>query len=257
MHTHALAPIRRADEIATEEHTELTAEIEAFDAFARRADDVAVRSLPAVSPGPPAVADRRHSGVDANRTVRRAYRETVMDTSHYDDTYGEPLAENATAELGAEVATAIANDVAFTPALKSRAHDAAVAARTSRERFRAVLESETESLRTAHADLREVVAAMRHDETDETDETAAPHADGAGPRSPADRRRQCQRVAADRQRTLQRQRRVSFVDQGLGQYLYHDCSWDHPVLRVVATLVDDLAAIADRPDWRPGPDSSA
>jgi hypothetical protein len=133
-------------------------------------------------------------------------------------------------------------------------HDTAAAARTSRERFRAVLESETESLRAAYTDLREVVAAMRHDESGET---AAPHADGARPRSLADLRRQCQRVAADRQRTLQRQRQVSSVDQGLGQYLYHDCSWDHPVLRVVATLVDDLSAMADRPDWRPGPDTPA
>jgi len=254
MHTHALAPVRRADEIATEEQAELTAEIEAFDAFASRVDDVTVRSLPAVSPGPPAVADRRDSGPDAHRTVRRAYRETVMDLSHYDDTYGESLLENVTAELGTEVAAAIANAVTFTPALKSRVCDAAAAARTRRERFRAVLESEIESLRAAYADLREVVVAMRRDEPDGA---TPPHADGERPRPLADLRRQCQRVAADRQRTLQRQRRVSFVDQRLSQYLYDDCSWDHPVLRVVATLVDDLAAMADRPDWRPGPDSPA
>lgn len=250
MHTHALAPIRRADDIASEERAELTAEIEAFDEFVRRVDDVAVRPPPVASPGPPAVADRRDSGEPAHRTVRRAYRETVMDLSHYEDTYGEPLPENVAAELSPEVAAAIANDVAFTPALKSRVSDAAAAARARRERFRAVVESETRSLRAAYADLREVVVAMRGGESEST---ATPRADGARPRSPEDLRRQCQRVAADRQRTLQQQRQVPFVDQTLGGYLYYDCPWDHPVLHVVATLVDDLSAVADRPDWRPGP----
>jgi hypothetical protein len=158
-----------------------------------------------------------------------------MAVDHYDAVYGEPLAVNVAAEFGADVATALCQDVQFTPALKRALSDAATSARADRERFGEVLQRERRSLADAESTLDDIVTAIRRYPGDHPDD--AP--------SLAELERRCERVATERQRAVQRQRRFSRDGDALYEYLYGDQSWTHPVLSAVATLSEDLSAMRD------------
>jgi len=117
--------------------------------------------------------------------------------------------------------------------------DAATSARADRERFGEVLQRERRSLADAESALDDIVTAVRRHPGD--------HPDDATPPSIAELERRCDRVATERQRIVQRQRRFSCDDDGLYEYLYGDQSWTYPVLSVVATLSEDLSAMRDGP----------
>lgn len=238
MNRHVLAPIGTALDCVADERSEVDAERDAFAAFAARVDACPARAEPSVTAPDPAASVRTAGlGTDANCTakLRRAYRETVMAVDHYDAVYGEPLAVNVAAEFGAGVATALCQDVQFTPALKRALSDAATSARADRERFGEVLQRERRSLADAESVLDDIVTAIRRHPGDHPDD--AP--------SLAELERRCERVATERQRVVKRQRRFSHDGDALYEYLYGDQSWTYPVLSVVATLSEDLSAMRD------------
>ena len=236
MNRHVLAPIGTALDRVADERSEVDAERDAFAAFAARVDACPARAEPTVTAPDPA-ARVRTTGLDAvadaqpTARVRRAYRETVMAVDHYDAVYGEPLAVNVAAEFGADVATALCQDVQFTPALKRALSDVATSARADRERFGEVLQRERRSLADAQSALDDIVSHP------------GDHPDDAP--SLAELERRCERVATERQRAVQRQRRFSRDGDALYEYLYGDQSWTHPVLSAVATLSEDLSAMRD------------
>lgn len=246
IYTNIPAPIQRAQEIAREEETELTAEIEAFETFRHRIEDVQAHSA-SVDPAQTAVvADRRNADSAPHRTVCKAYRETVMDVPHYEHVYDESLVQNMAAEFEPGIAEAVANELPFTPIVRTRLCSAARLSRTTREESRDVVRTELESLGDAYTRLWEVVDAIQSGATGtETDRNA--RTGGTPRRSIDDLLDRCQRVGADRQSLLQSQVQIALDDQPLSRYLYQDCPWEHPVLLVVATLADDLSAISDDP----------
>ena len=238
MNRHVLAPIGTALDRVADERSEIEAERDAFAAFAARVETCPAQSEPSTTaPDPTASVRTTGLGADANHTarLRQAYRETVMAVDHYDAVYGEPLPVNVASEFGADVATALCQDVPLTPVLKRTLSDAATTARAERERFDEILRRERRSLADAESVLDNVVTAIRRHPGDHPDD--AP--------SLAELERRCDRVATERQRIVQRQRRFSCDDDGLYEYLYGDQSWTYPVLSVVATLSEDLSAMCD------------
>lgn len=238
MNRHVLAPIGTALDRVADERSEVDAERDAFAAFAARVDACPARAEPTVTAPDPA-ASVRTTGLDAvadaqpTARVRRAYRETVMAVDHYEAVYGEPLAVDVAAEFGADVATALCRDVQFTPPLKRALSDAATSARADRERFGEVLQRERRSLADAQSALDDIVSHP------------GDHPDDAPSLDELERR--CERVATERQRAVQRQRRFSRDGDALYEYLYGDQSWTYPVLSAVATLSEDLSAMRDGP----------
>jgi len=240
---HVLAPIGTALDRVADERSEVEAERDAFAAFATRVDACPVRSDPSVTASDPVPSVRTGSpgavaDADPTERLRRAYRETVMAVDHYDAVYGEPLPVNVTAEFGADVATALCEDVPFTPALKHTLFDAATTARAEREQFDEILRRERQSLSDAETALDDVVTAIRRRSDPPTD-----HSADATPLPELERR--CERVGTERQRVVQRQRRFSREGDALYEYLYGDQSWTYPVLSAVATLGEDLSAMRD------------
>ncbi|MFC6976926.1 hypothetical protein ACFQL1_22985 [Halomicroarcula sp. GCM10025709] len=80
------------------------------------------------------------------QSVTETYAETVMAVPHYDEVYGEGLAENLRAEFGAEIATQIVDGQQLTPVLRETIVAAGARATTEREEFGATLETERDSL---------------------------------------------------------------------------------------------------------------
>lgn len=233
MHTHTLAPLDTAMDVVRDERSEVAAERDAFAALADRIADCPARSPP-MAPDHDAGATVKGVGVssvgsavdvDPSERLRRAYRETVMRVDHYDAVYDESLFENAATELGADLATALRGGVPFSPAFKSKLHDAVTDARAERERFLERLRTEMESLTAARETLGDVVDTVPRDGS-----TPSPRID--------ELRRRCDDVARERQEILRAQFRSA--PDGLYEYLYRDQSWTYPVLNVVATLVADL-----------------
>ena len=213
-----LAPIDAARERLDRERRELAAEAAAFGTFAECVEEVSPDPPPAGTPRAPLIERQRS---DAAARLRAAYGETVMAVDHYDRVYDEPLAENAVAELGPDVADLFGPDVdaSFTPGFKEALLAAVETARRERTALLAALEAEQESLRTARREL---------------DATASGRASGDA----VDR---IDAVAADRQHHLHSHSLPNRIDaHDLCEYLYADLDATYPVLSAVATLRDHL-----------------
>lgn len=156
MWRYVLDPLRTAVGTAADERAELAAEERAFEAFIRR-----LRPLEPITVG---VDQRVPTSAIQRRTdaVRDAYRETVIDVDHYDAVYGEPLLENAAAELGADAATVLGPDSGsvFTPQAKQLLINSAELCLEERRSFDRTLEAEVESLDAALGPLTTLVESL-------------------------------------------------------------------------------------------------
>lgn len=221
---HVLTPLSTADRILERERTEVTAERDAFEAFVERLATITPETEPAARVPSPAVA-AREPVPDRIERVRAAYRETVMSVAHYDDVYGESLAENAAAEFGPDLAEGLRGDrsVPFTRLYKNALRTAAAGAVQERRVFIDVLHRESQSIERARTELTDLIA--------ELDTTIIPE---WYQETFADR---LDRVATERQKTLRtRQSLPSIEDHGLCTYLYERESWSYPVLTSVTRV---------------------
>jgi Rad3-related DNA helicase len=78
-----------------------------------------------------------------------AYRETVMAVPHYDEEYGDSLAESLSVEFGSTIAYQLTNGKALTGATRTAILDAARECRDRRQRLLQVVDAEQESLEDA------------------------------------------------------------------------------------------------------------
>jgi len=159
-------PERIADAVGTvdREIEYITDERVAFDRFRARLSKVdpwrpAESDGNAVSAGlggggPALAAARSEPRTGAGlRTVRTAYRETVMAVPHFEAEYDDTLSENLAAEFGADVATQVVDGTRLTPPLYRALAAAADRAVDERRRFRRALERERDSLVTVRDEL--------------------------------------------------------------------------------------------------------
>lgn len=232
------------------------AERRAFERFADRVDDVAVSDG---GPGQPLEGGVRDghgttlvsSGHARSRNhppttaIRRAYEETVMAVSFYDEEYGDDYVESLRAEFGPEVATALTDPDCLGPAAKA-ALTAAIE-RSARER-EAMIESctrERESIDAAADTLLPVAT--------ELDSFVSPDPEGnpfgtleAKWNRLSHLRERCEAAAANRQSALKdyRSRHHLSVDSpDVCAYVYQAHDSTYPVLAVSAGLAQRAATI--------------
>lgn len=190
--------------------------------------------------------DRRSD--DGVRRVCEAYRRTVMSVSHYDEAYGEPLAESIAEEFGGDVAAAVAGASVLTDDLYGALDDAAATARSQRDEFVDLLDREESSVRAARRQLDEIADRLDAADVDGSGQSNADF-DELRERYEAlrDLRRRLDDLAADRQATLSDHRRsLSDGVPSVTQFLYPDADDDYPVLAGIAETGDRLEAVERR-----------
>lgn len=222
-----------------EERRRTMAERNAFEQFTQRvadtdpieprASDLQSRSsgseggMVAVSVGEASV----HETTTPLTVIREAYRETVMDVSHYGEEYAESLEENMAAEFGPEIARAVTDGEILTPQLRVTLVQRSLEARKQREQFLQTLADEREAVSDARRTLRNI-----HTRVDDIED--ALHRRSAREliedwKRLASVEETCADLLAERQSHLQQtvHGRTPFR---LQTYLYPGRSWTFPVL---------------------------
>lgn len=217
---HVLSPPTTALKTVRRERDEIRAERRAFESFAERVDDV-----PCDAPAPDVPTMVVDNGSGAIERVRTAYRETVMDTDHYEDVYDNTLRADIASEFGPGVAAALCSDtpVQFTGRLQQFLLAAVEESVTERETVLERLDDEDASLTAAKDELVDIV--------DNLDGTQIPqwYANTFTER--------LDRLAADRQETLRSHRSLGRLDgHSLCEHLYADEPWTYPVLTAVGRV---------------------
>ena len=135
----------------------------AFDRFANRLRDVdpVIPRTTATRAGSVLVATDGYTGSDRRiREITTAFRDTVMSVPHYDEEYGESLAEHMAVEFGDELTVAVVETKQCTPHVKQGLYRAAVAARDRRVELLSVLEAESNALRTFERELTDLTTRV-------------------------------------------------------------------------------------------------
>ncbi|MFC7225440.1 hypothetical protein ACFQKF_20460 [Halalkalicoccus sp. GCM10025322] len=140
------------------EHERILAERDAFKQFRDRVaglDPSSTVSNPHPSQELPPSIDRHSSSSTAEGLddIQQAYRDTVMNTPHYDEEYGEPLIQDMTIEFGEDLTAAIMTNTQLTPSLQQVVVQAATAASARRTAFSTRLDEEEATLEDAYQTL--------------------------------------------------------------------------------------------------------
>lgn len=270
----AFAYVRDAEAACRRERRRVLDERDAFEAFADRVaemDTVPVPSdstpsgVPAgafggigsaangVSPGGP-------SGGDVTlRRVLAAYDDTVLSLSHYREEYDETAAESLAAELGPDTATALATDGGLSSGAKSALVDRSRRATDARDRLAGAIDEEIEELSGREAALsgidRRRHRLLGHMEGIRTGRETDAAIDVWN--RLAELERECDELAADRQRSLDdpplTPRPDDDSDRSFYGYLYGPTDGPrYPVLAQVAELADRIRTDRDRVGSRIG-----
>lgn len=222
----------------------VSTEREAFEGFLDRLRDVATTGTETVSRsgGPTTLVATRSAPSEGLEAVRTAYRETVMAVPHYDEEYGDTLAESMAAEFGTVLAGHVADGEVLTPVLSDALVEASERARNNRTDFLRHLRQERESLRDIETDLNGIEA--RVDELEPQISSASTSAQLADIDDTLDElERRCTDLANRRQRTIHDRstREISGVDdRSLLRYLYADMETITPALVDIAACLDAI-----------------
>ena len=231
------------------ERRRTAAERRAFESFADRVENCS-HTGSGVSPtgrmgnrqGATVVASTGGNSTGSGPTdaIRRAYEETVMAVSFYDEEYGDDYAESLRAEFGPEVATALTDSDCFGPAAKAALTDAIGHAIHEREGLIGICECERESVDAAADTLLPVAAEL--DEIGATEPQGEPFGTLEARWHRLSRLREyCEEAAATRQSAIgdRRSRHCLPVDApDVCAYLYKSRDTAHPVLALCADLAE-------------------
>lgn len=157
-----LAHLQLARPVVAKEQSRTAAERRAFEDFARRVGEMRPAQQAPQQPvgGGTTLAAAARPGTRSLEAVADAYRDTVMSVDHYDEEYGEPLAENIALAFGDDVAGAVLGGQDLSPVLQQLLVSKATQAATERSNLMSTLEVETEALAEAERTLESVEAAL-------------------------------------------------------------------------------------------------
>lgn len=234
---------RDAREIVHEERKRVRAEREAFERFHERIVDLpTVETAPLAGP-PSAFSGVSTDGPDQLQRVRKAYRETVMSTPHYDEEYDDTVVESMAAEFGSTIAAQLQADGPLTPVLKGQLLQAATQSRQRRERFLPSLEREAETLTRMEGTTTEIGSRLDCVSTRLPSELSFRELVATDTRLRDDERR-CEELLSERQRQRTDGHTALAVPEAsvpdLQTYLYQPLSVTYPVLADVTELVERI-----------------
>lgn len=243
----AVVHVWDAETLLDDELRRLAAEREAFSEFGKRVADMEVSEASAAVPASGGlVAATTTVPDDRLDRVRDAYRETVMDVGHFEEDYGEPLAENLAAEFGDNVAVAVVDGNQFTSQLKAALLQSSREASRQRASFISTLEAEAESLEAAASTLSEVDA-------ERGSLAEAPLPSRSYEELVDDWHRlgtlseRCRSLVSERQRRLRELSSPLPPGGGeLHEYLYEELAVSHPVLADAASLSEKVEELRGR-----------
>lgn len=236
--------IERAITLVEAEIELLEDEADAFERFLGHLHDIGTSgSNTAASGGPPVgMVGAKTVPTEGVREVRRAYRETVMATPHYEEEYGDTLRESVAEELGERLAGHIADGELLTPAIHEALIRASEEARDNRRYFLRHLHQERESLQDIEAELNDIERSVA--DLVECIRAASTSSQLASIDTElAALERQCVNVANRRQSTIHDRsvRTLSGVDGiSLVRYLYAEMETVTPAISDVATLLGTI-----------------
>lgn len=222
--TYVLSPLTAAPRIVEREQRELEAEIEAYQAFLGRVEAIDIPTMGATASREPVVL-KSHSETDTAAEFCRAFRETVMAVSHYEEVYGEPLREHVTAEFGADFADTLCmgEQGRLPPQFKDALVVATAQSVRVRQEFLDTLNREAESIKQANDELTDLVTEFA--------ETTVPEWYKERFQTQLDE------LTQKRQATIQNYPSTPYYDgHTLCEYLYSDETPTYPVLAAVARL---------------------
>lgn len=223
-----LSPIQEALDIVENEREEIQAEIDAFTAFR---ETVASTQTRTPQPSSTALCVDSSSDVTHLEAIRTSYRETVMDTRHYEELYAESIVENWGEEFGPELATWLASENPVTPEFRSSLLGAVDRCRHDRQTALDALEAERTSL--LNSDARLTTAIDEVESSHEQSRTVMPLD------SIHHLHQECETAIENRQRVINSQQSLDRIDgHDLCTYLYRPCPWEYPVLTAVASLLE-------------------
>lgn len=242
----------RARSVCEEERERTEEEARAFGRFVDRVAEIDATPTPngpaQATAGTVATSFAQRGDDQGLREIRRAYRETVMSVSHYDQEYGESLTKNVTEEFDPEVATVVTNGDRVTPQLKDAIVDRAIDARDRREDFLGVLSREASALEDARRSLEDVDATLER-----LDERPLPERSYDDLETTWYQLRELERrletLLADRQERLRSSggSGLRFADSiAMYAYLYQPLSVDYPVLADGTRLLEDVTTAKRR-----------
>jgi hypothetical protein len=231
-------------------------ELDAFDRFRTRLSKVepqrrpptASMSDPTAIPNRPRSSGSTDTGASVRAAIRRAYRETVMATDHFDDEYGETYLEHVDQEFGSAFAAVLSGRGSITPSVKVQFREAVSSAISDRRAARSTFRRERRALDRAGQTLsglqNDLVAIESRPLADcGTVELRTLRDDVA------ELERRCDRLVADRQRgDLHTAAILLSKSSGgsLSQFLYESLAVTYPVLHNAARIGRQLADLDDR-----------
>lgn len=244
----AVVHLRRGREACEAERDRLFAERRAFQQFVRRVENLETATTAGTPVPAGATASLSHSaeGDDLDDVVE-AYRDTVMSVEHYESDYDEPLRENMTAELGADVTTAVLDGREFHPQLKMAIMSKCTDAYEQRTNVLDDIDDEVSELARASEEIESVEATLerldRHsllnksfDELREDyDALCALEGD-------------CEDLLADRQRTVAKREPSPNPTEGhdFHSYLYDPLDVSYPVLSAALSTLSTVRSARQR-----------
>jgi hypothetical protein len=240
----ALSVIPEARVVVNKEHSRTAGERDAFDRFQQRIQALETTHPRLSDGGQPLAAGTLSTPPPSDgqlATVKKAYRETVMDMEHYSEEYDESLERNLSAEFGEGIARAVECGSVLTPALRNTLHESAVDAKQRRSRLCHALDTEDESLQTAATTLRDIEQLTTEAEGStlgDSFETLDARWDRL---SRAQHR--TEQLLTDQQVELHDRHSVAPRLGGpisLHEYLYSNEPYTHPVLAEATALLDSV-----------------
>ncbi|WP_254533821.1 DUF7260 family protein [Natrinema gelatinilyticum] len=229
---------------ATEtERKQVVIERDAFHRFVRLVESISVSEDRQT--GPLVFAGGADSSTERLCSVRNAYRETVMNVSHFEDEYDENIRESLTLEFDDHLATVLLDGQQFSPLLKNTVILQTTAAKETREQLLDGIDDELTSLQNAQTRLREhehaVERAMKPRRQLRTRSVPTLREYDAMLREEEDR---CEQLLADRQHEIHRENRSYSRSSkpALQQYLYDALDVTYPVLATVTERIQDVRA---------------
>lgn len=240
----AIVHVHEATSLVEEERARLAAERDAFDAFSRRLASVEVSEVTTTVAASGGLAVETSTMPDDRLArVKDAYRDTVMSVPHYEEDYGESLAENLAAEFGDGLAFAVVDGRQLTPPLKSALLAASDEASRERTAFLSTLEAEAEALAEAATAIGKI--------DDEVESIAdAPPTERSYEELVAEWTRlgalgdRCRELLRSRQEEIRSTSTATKPDGlELHDYLYDELPVSHPVLADLASLADAIGSL--------------
>jgi hypothetical protein len=225
-----LTRISKALPDVREERTRTAAEKDAFERFAERVSHLETtrQTKPPATVLVPTVGSWNSGSEDTNlEEVRKAYRQTVMVTDHYEEEYDESLATNVAAEFGPDYTTALVSSEKLTPPLQKAIVQASYNSAQKRSNFLQTLDNELEALVSARRWLRE-----KYEDTDRIQKRDfESHSFDELVRAQEqleDLKNDCEAMVEERRTNLANQ--PEHNEMTLREYLYTEYEWSFPII---------------------------